>query len=811
MFSGTRPFFFLSFNFMIFYKMKRTKLLLLLLCLGFISTSQTRSDNNNGFSSYRNPNLSIEKRVKDLIGKMTVDEKVGQILCFMGWNMYELKGDSVAPSAQFKTLEKEQLAGMLWATFRADPWTKKTLENGLNPELAAKTANALQRYNIENSRLGIPLFLAEEAPHGHMAIGTTIFPTGIGQAATFNPVLIEKMGKVIGEELRLQGAHIAYGPILDLAREPRWSRVEETYGEDPVLAARMGAAMVAGLGSGDVSQQGNVISTLKHFIAYGVPESGVNGNVSVVSRRDLLEDYFPPFRSAIDAGALSVMTAYNSIDGIPATMNKEYLTDILRDQWNFRGFSVSDLYSIPGIKTSHFVAKTVQEAAIKSIEAGTDVDLGGTAYAELREAVQDGKLPESLIDSAVCNVLRWKFAMGLFENPYVDPKEAKKKVHNKDNIALARALARQSTVLLENKGILPLNKKGIKVAVVGPNADKMYNQLGDYTSPQLAENVVTVLEGIQTKVGIKNVVYAKGCAIRDTSQTDIAAAVKAVESADVAVVVVGGSSARDFNTDYQATGAAVANNKLLSDMECGEGNDRMTLGLMGDQLKLLEAIKRTGKPLVVVYIEGRPLNMNWASENADALLTAWYPGEQGGGGIADVLFGDYNPTGRLPISVPREVGQLPVYYNKKNPVAHNYVEGSSAPLYAFGEGKSYSTFEYANLKVEKVSDFVYTASFDLTNTGDFDGAEVPQLYLRDEYASTVRPVKQLQNFAHVYLKSGETQKVTFTLTKEMFSLIGVDYKRVIEPGDFTIFIGASSADIKLKSKIHIENKFEFVQ
>lgn len=750
---------------------------------------------------YKDPSHSPEERTKDLLQRMTLEEKLGQALCFLGWDMYEIQGNEVSASKAFETLEDEHLAGMLWATFRADPWTKKTLANGLNPELAAKAANALQKYSIEHSRLGVPMFFAEEAAHGHMAIGTTVFPTGLGQAATFNTELIEEMGTVIGEELRLQGAHIAYGPILDLAREPRWSRVEETYGEDPILVARMGEAMVKGLGGGDMSQPGSVISTLKHFIAYGSPESGVNGNASVVSRRDLLENYFPPFKAAIDAGALSVMTSYNSIDGIPSTMNKEYMTDILRDQWNFQGFSVSDLYSVQGIHGSHFVTKTIQEAAIKSIEAGTNVDLGGLAYAELRDAVKAGKLDERVIDEAAFHVLRWKFAMGLFENPYVDPKVAKKKVHTDEHIALARELAQQSTVLLENKGVLPLNKKGTKVAVLGPNADVMYNQLGDYTSPQPAENVITVLEGIQEKVGAKNVIYAKGCAIRDTTQSDIAAAVQAAESADVAVVVVGGSSARDFNTDYQATGAAIANSKLLTDMESGEGNDRNTLGLMGHQMQLLKAVKATGKPVVVIYIEGRPLNMNWASENADALLTAWYPGEQGGNGIADVLFGDYNPTGRLPISVPASVGQVPVYYNKKNPVAHDFVEGSSAPLYAFGQGKSYTTFGYANLTIEQAGDFEYTVSFDLTNTGDYDGAEVPQLYLRDEYASTVRPIKQLQAFSHVYLKKGESKRVSFKLTKDMFSLVGLDYKHVIEAGDFKVMVGSSSVDSQLEATV----------
>jgi len=652
--------------------------------------------------------------------------------------------------------------------------------------------------------LGIPIFFAEEAAHGHMAIGTTVFPTSLGQAATFNTDLMEEMGLAIGKEIRAQGAHIAYGPILDLAREPRWSRVEETFGEDPILIARMGSAMVKGLGAGDLARANSVISTLKHFVAYGVPEAGINGNASIVSRRDLLENYFPPFKAAIDAGALSVMTSYNSIDGIPSTMNKEYLTDILRNQWHFKGYTVSDLFSIEGISGSHFITPSVQEAAIKAISAGTNVDLGGQAFAKLKAAVEEGTLQESVIDSAAYWVLKLKFAMGLFDNPYVDPQKAKTEVHNANHIAIARKMAQQSTVLLENNGILPLSKKGIKVAVVGPNADMMYNQLGDYTSPQPEESVVTVLEGIIGKLGARNVIYEIGCAIRDTTQSNIPAAVKAAKNADVAVVVVGGSSARDFGTDFKKTGAAIAKSNVISDMESGEGFDRNTLGLLGDQMKLLKAIKNTGKPMVVIYIEGRPLTMNWASENADALLTAWYPGEQGGNGIADVLFGDYNPSGRLPISVPESAGQLPVYYNKKNPKAHAYVEGSSAPLYAFGTGKSYTTFEYSNLQIDKNDDFNYSVSFDLKNTGNYDGTEVVQLYIRDEYASTVRPMKQLVDFTQIFLKKGESKKVSFATSKETFSMIDANYEKVVEAGDFKLMVGAASNDIKLEEIIHID-------
>lgn len=780
------------------------KLTIVLLLSCQILTAQTKQPN------YKNPNLSADERTKDLLSRMTLDEKLGQILCFMGWEMYDIKGAEVVPSEQFKSLQTSKQAGMLWATYRADPWTKKTLDNGLTPESAAKAGNALQKFVIENTRLGIPVFLAEEGAHGHMAIGTTVFPTSLGQAATFNPELIEEMGKVIGAETRAQGAHIVYGPILDLARDPRWSRVEETYGEDPVLVSAMGKAMVKGLGGSQLKNATSAISTLKHFVAYGVPESGQNGNPSIVGRRDLFENFLPPFKDAVDAGALSIMTSYNSIDGVPSTMNKEYLTDILRNDWKFRGFTVSDLFSIEGIKSSHYITKTNQEAAIKAISAGTNVDLGGQAFALLKDAVKDGRLAESIVDDAVANVLRLKFEMGLFDQPFVDPKKAKMEVHQPANIEVARKMAQQSVVLLENKNqVLPLAKKGVKVAVIGPNADNQYNQLGDYTAPQREESIITVLEGISAKIGKENVVFEKGCAIRDTTQTNIQAAVKAAHSADVTVVVVGGSSARDFKTSYQATGAATASKESVSDMESGEGFDRMTLDLMGDQLKLMKALHKTGKPMIVVYIEGRPLDMNWASENADALLTAWYPGEQGGNGIADVLFGDYNPSGRLPISVPRTAGQIPCYYNKQNPKSHDYVEGDSGPLYSFGYGKSYSTFDYSNLKIIKPGDFEFTVSCDITNSGQYDGTEIPQLYLRDEFASVVRPQKQLKEFKQVTLKKGETKTVNFNVGKDLFSLIGVDYKRVVEAGTFKVMIGASSNDIRLTGNIELEKNFSY--
>ena len=786
------------------------KTLLLLFSLAF---SLSLSTNAKDKLPYKNKALPVEQRVEDLLSRMTLEEKVGQTLCLLGWDSYDIGARSkeqgirgkVSVSEKFKKEVDTQHVGMYWGTYRADPWTRKTLANGLTPELAALAGNAIQRYALEKTRLGIPVFLAEEAPHGHMAIGTTVFPTGIGMAATFDTDLMTEIGATIGKEIRLQGGHISYGPILDIARDPRWSRVEETLGEDPVLTAEMGAAMVRGLGGGDLTKPYSTIATLKHFLAYGATEGGQNGNPTFMGMRDLTETFLPPFKKVTDAGALSVMTSYNSMDGTPCTSNRYLLTDVLKKQWGFRGFVVSDLYSIDGIWETHHVAPTLLDAGVMAAKAGVEVDLGGKAFYELIDAVRQGKIAEGIVDDAVRKVLRLKFEMGLFDNPYVDPAKACKEVHNADAISLALRAARESITLLKNDNkVLPLSKN-IRVAVVGPNADNRYNQLGDYTAPQPDETIKTVLDGIRSKLPASQVEYVRGCAIRDTTESNIPEAVSAARRADVVVAVVGGSSARDFKTEYKETGAAITDSKTISDMECGEGFDRATLGLLGRQNQLLEALKSTGKPLVVVYVEGRPMEKNWADENADALLTAYYPGEQGGNAVADVLFGDYNPAGRLSVSVPRSVGQLPVYYNKKNPYGHDYVETPITPLYAFGYGLSYTTFEYTDLEVSPSGDGKgASVSFTLTNTGDWDGEEVAQLYLRDEVASVVQPNRQLKKFCRIMLKKGESQKISFTLNEDDFAVVTSDLQRVVEPGEFTVMVGSASNNIKLEKKFILE-------
>ncbi len=748
-------------------------------------------------AAYKNAALPVEQRLDDLMRRMTLEEKLGQLCCTLAWNYYQREGQQVSLTDAFRRDIDERHIGMLWGTFRADPWTQKTLTTGVTPLLAARASNMMQRYVMEHTRLGIPLFLAEEAPHGHMAIGTTVFPTGQGMAATFSTSLMERVGEVIGKEIRLQGGHISYGPVMDLTRDPRWSRVEESLGEDPVLSGEMAAAEIRGLGGGDLSQPFSTVATPKHFVGYGTTEGGHNGRPTSVGRRELLEQFLPPFRRAVDAGALSLMTSYNSLDGVPATGDAWLLSDVLRDEWRFRGFVVSDLFSVNGICNDHHVVATLQDAAVEALKAGVDVDLGALTYTQLDVALKEGKVTMQDIDRAVRRVLRMKMEMGLFEHPYVDER-ATREVGGATHRKVALEVARASVTLLKNDGILPL-RRDQRIAVVGPNADNVYNLLGDYTAPQEEGRVKTLLMGIMDKSA--QVEYVKGCGIRDSSHTNITEAVAAASRADVVVCAVGGSSARDFKTSYQDTGAAQTANTTVSDMDCGEGYDRATLGLLGRQQQLLEALKETGKPLVVVYVEGRPLNKNWSAEHANALLTAYYPGQEGGTAIADVLFGDYNPAGRLPVSVPRDVGQLPVYYNQKFPEERDYMDLSAKPLYAFGYGLSYTTFAYSHLVVERRDNGSVEVSFDITNTGSCDGEEVPQLYMRDVVASTVQPRLQLKRFDRVMIRKGETRRVTFTLTADDFSIINRQMQRVVEPGSFLIMVGPASDHILLQEAI----------
>jgi len=716
----------------------------------------------------------IDIKVDNLLSQMTLTEKIGQLCCPIGFNL-----DDEAYHRLMDTLP----CGGFWAVLRADPWSQKTVETGPDAQESALIFNKMQRYAVENTRLGIPIYFAEECPHGLMAVGATVYPTGLGLAATWDEDLLYNIGENIGEEAASRGAKIAYGPVLDIARDPRWSRVEETFGEDPFLSGTLGSAVIKGM-------QQHLAATLKHFAAYGIPEGGHNGAAAQTGSNMLVSDYISNFEMAVKNGAKSIMTSYNAIDGIPCTSNSYLLKDVLREQWGFNGIVFSDLGSIWALHSTHRTAENQLVATAQAINAGVDIDLGASNYgAYLKTAVENGIVPMKNVDEAVRRVLRFKYESGLFENPYIDvPDNDVVKTHGRASQQTLQT-AQKSIVLLKNDGILPLSHDIVSIAVIGPNADNMYNQLGDYTAPQNPNDIVTVFDGIINRAPDgTNFFYAKGCSIRDTQDADFKEAVNAAKSADVTIMVVGGSSARDFKTSYESTGAAVVN-EHISDMDCGEGYDRVSIELSGLQESLIKEIAKLHKPLIIVYIEGRPLLKNTANEVANALLTAFYPGEQGGNAIADVIFGNYNPAGRLPISQPRNTGQIPVYYSQPKP--HDYVECESTPLFCFGHGLSYTDFEYSNLIINNLENEL-KVSLDVTNTGEYDGEEVVQLYLRDEYATITPAEKLLIGFKRVFIQKNDTQHVTFTIPTQN-----------LEPGEFTIMLGASSDDIRLREKIVI--------
>ena len=756
--------------------------------------------NKNGKKDiYEDSDQPLEKRVDDLLQQMTVEEKAGQLLAEFGWPLYQRSGDKITLTDEARKVVVEHGTGTLWGFMRADPWTQKTLKSGLNPEYAVEATNMLQRYCIENTRLGIPMFLAEECPHGHMAIGTTSFPTGIGQASTWNPDLLREMGAAQAMEVRKQGGHIGYGPVIDLSRDPRWSRVEENFGEDTYLAGELGKAVVEGMQDNAAYP---VISTVKHFAAYGSPEGGHNGGSAHLGENELQEVILPPFRKVAEVGLLSLMTSYNEVDGVPCTGNKALLTDLL-DAWGFKGFVVSDLFSIDGM-TGSGVAADLKHAADIAFNAGVESDLGGQAYRKLPELVKEGKVSEAKLDEAVRKMLTLKFQWNLFDAPFLAKEDGLTKEELKAHRELAREVARQSMILLKNdNGTLPLKKESIRsIAVIGPNADTPYNMLGDYTAPQAEGSVVTVLDGIKQAVGPDTEVnHAKGCAIRDMSDAGMAEAKAVAEKSDVIVLVLGGSSARDFSAEFEATGAAKASKNELSDMDSGEGNDRCTLDLLGRQNELFEMMAATGKPLVVVLIKGRPLIINNCAAKADAILDAWYPGCEGGNAIADVLFGDYNPAGRLAISVPKSVGQLPVFYNpNRGANRRDYIEGDAKPLYPFGYGLSYTTFSYDKLEVIPTETNIRVRAT-VSNTGAVDGDEVVQAYVKDVVVSHSKPAKELKAFKRVHIPAGTSQVVELTIDKKDLELYQGNGVWKLEPGDFEIMVGSSSDTLPLKEKI----------
>jgi beta-glucosidase len=670
----------------------------------------------------------------------------------------------------------------------------------------AELTNAIQKFFLENSRLGIPVMFHEECLHGHAAPDGTSFPQPIALGATFNPDLVEQFFTMTALEARVRGAHHALTPVVDVAREPRWGRVEETYGEDPYLVSRLGIAAVRGFqGDRNFRDKKHVLATLKHFVGHGQPESGMNCAPANVSERVLRETFLYTFKEALrEAEAVTIMASYNEVDGVPSHANKWLLKDVLRKEMGFKGFIVSDYYAIWELgyrpdTHGHFVAKDKKESCALAVNAGVNIELPDPdCYLYLVELVKKGVLKESQLEELVAPMLFWKFEMGLFDDPYVDPAEADRVVGSDAHKKLARTAAQEAITLLKNdKNIAPLDLNKIKtIAVIGPNANRTL--LGGYSG--VPKHEVTVLEGIRNRVDNRaKVLYSEGCKItiggnwnQDAvvpsdpaeDRKQIKEAVEVAKQADVIVLAIGGNeqtSREAWNLQHMG--------------------DRTSLDLVGRQDELVEAMAALGKPIVAFLFNGRPLSINHLIAHVPVIFECFYLGQESGHAIADVLFGDVNPGGKLPISFPRSVGHLPVFYNYKPSARRGYLFDDVSPLFAFGYGLSYTTFELKNPRLTKKKITTKGATqvqVDVTNTGKRAGSEVVQLYIRDLVSSVTRPIKELKGFKKVYLKPGETTTVTLDITPDALAFFDVNMKHVVEPGDFSIMIGTSSRDQDLQ-------------
>jgi beta-glucosidase len=740
-------------------------------------------------------NETIYDRVENLLANMTLKEKVGQVnQKLYGWEVYRKTDTGYELTEKFKEhVQRWDGIGVLYGLFRSDPWSAVNFENGITEDVSAEVANVIQQYVKEHTRLGIPVLLSEECTHGHQGLDSMITPVNLGIGATWNPELHEKLMTAVAEEVRAKGAHLALVSTLDILRDPRWGRSEECFSEDPYLASRLTMAVVKGMqgDSSDFIPEGKIAAVLKHFAAQGNGIGGKNAAPASIGERELREIHLPPMIAAIQSGALACMAAYNEIDGIPCHANGYLLNQILREEFGFKGAVMAD-----GCALDNLVALTQsrERAAALALENGVDISLWDDVYTTLETAVETGLVSEEKLNDAVRRVLTLKFKMGLFDQPYVEATlQQNKEQAGKINLESAR----QSIVLLKNEGILPLKKDGKKIAVIGPNADAIYNQLGDYTPFQREGSVITVLKGITSLAKDAEVAYEKGCGIRSGDPEGLEKAVRLAGRSDVAIVVLGGSSARKFDAQFDLNGAVV-NTTGEEEMDCGENVDVANLELGGHQLQLLQKVMETGTPTVVVLIQGRPHAIPWMAEHAPAILSAWYPGQMGGQAIAEVLFGDVNPSGRLPVSIPRSSMQLPVFYNYKDGgYKKDYFDMSGNALYSFGFGLSYTEFNYENLRVTRqtiTADQLsagekFSITVDVTNKGDRDGYDVVQLYLKGMGSSITRRVKELKGFRKVWLTAGETTEVTLELGAEELQVFSSQNTYKLEQGWFEIEVG----------------------
>jgi beta-glucosidase len=759
-------------------------------------------------TAYKNPKLSVDQRVADLLARMTLEEKLTQIES--AWE----NRTSQREAQPFIVDEK----GM----FLPDA-AKITLRNGIGqisrpsenpggnggPREMAELTNSIQKWVKENTRLGIPVMFHEECLHGHAAPKGTVFPAAIGLASTWDEALIHDVFSSVASEVRARGVQQCLAPVLDLARDPRWGRTEETYGEDPYLVMHIGLAAIHGFqGDGPWIDKAHVMATAKHFAVHGQPEGGTNVGPGNYSERVVREYFLKPFEAAVKEGHVqTVMASYNEIDGIPSHSNKHLLDDILRHEWGFDGMVVSDYFGIRELRTVHHIVAANDVAAKLALESGVDIELPfAEAYPSLMEQVQQGKVSQALIDRAAARVLRAKFVAGLFEDPMVDPAYAEKITNSIEHQQLALKAAREAVVLLKNQNnLLPLDKAKYKrVAVIGPNAGELH--LGGYSNKP--GRGLSVLQAIKDKLGsASEVLYAEGCKITE-SQPDwnadkivlgdpalnakrIADAARVAKKADVVILVLG--------ENEQTSREAWAESHL---------GDRQSLDLLGNQDELAKQIVATGKPTVVLLLHGRPNSINYLAENVHAILDGWYLGQEGGQAAADILFGDYNPGGKLPITVPRSVGQLPDYYYQKPSAKRGFVDGSVLPLFPFGWGLSYTTFKYSNLRLAQNTigpEGQTKVSVNVTNTGAVPGDEVAQLYIHQTVSSVTRAVKELRGFQRISLNPGETKTVEFTLGPNELSYLNRDMKRVVEPGAFEVMAGGNSVDL-ITATLNVVNR-----
>jgi len=752
---------------------------------------------------YKNPTLPSEERVKDLLGRMTLEEKAAQLE-----STWQNRGSAMAPSSYFvdpngkleAAKAKALLTNGLGQFSRPSEAVAGANHNPATPTAMAEFINQLQKLMLEQTRLGIPLMFHEECLHGLATTKGTSYPQAIALASTWNPALLQEIFTATALEVRTRGVQVCLMPVVDLARDPRWGRTEETYGEDPYLVSRMGNAAVFGLqGSGPTVDTNHVYATLKHFAVHSQPEGGTNVGPAPYAERAIRDSFLVPFETGIQqAHAHTIMPSYNELDGIPNHSNVWLLREVLRKEWGFDGLVVSDYFAIDEMITRHHIAANCAQAAKYAIEAGVDIELPfGQCYNELPSLVKRGQVPESLLNEAVARVLKAKFELGLFDHPYVDPKRAEEVSNNTEHQQLALRAAHEAITLLKNhNNLLPLDLSKTKlIAVIGPNAADVH--LGGYSGQP--SRGVSILQGIKDRVGNKGeVFYAEGCRITESKpdwnadqvipadaekdKARIAEAVSTLQKAEVGIVVVG--------ENEQTVREAWAENHL---------GDRDNLDLLGRQDELVQQLLATGKPVVVVLIHGRPNSVNFITASAPAILDGWYLGQEGGTAVADVLFGDYNPAGRLPITVPRSVGQLPDYYDSKPTAKRGYLFSDKSPLFPFGFGLSYTTFKYGNVRVTPASMGASATAFvsvDVTNTGKRPGDEVVQMYIRDEVSSVTRPMKELRGFERIALKPGETRTVTFKLGPQELQFYNRQMKRTVEPGKFTVMVGPNSVDLQ---------------